>query len=180
MLTFLSKSRRASALSLFSLSLLAAACGADRSPGVTEPPPPPPPPPADSIAARYVLSAVNDKPLPAEVYAGIYLAGDTVTYHDVRVFATEGYVHLHADGTYEQRVKMQVFVDGQLSGRPVYGDNGRWRAIPYSELIRFESQYNSALSVFHGIAHNRKVWLAQEITGGEAGATDNDFIYVKQ
>jgi hypothetical protein len=178
MLTILSKSRRATALALCSLALVVAACSADRSPGVTDPPPPPPP--ADSIAARYVLSEVNEKPLPAEVYAGIYLAGDTVTYHDVRVVATEGYVHLYADGTYEQRVKMQVFVDGQLSGRPVYGDNGRWRAIPFSELVRFESQYNSALSVFHGIAHNRKVWLAQDITGGEAGAPDNDFIYVKQ
>lgn len=179
MLTFIPKRRRAAALALCVLALFAAACGADRAPGVTDPPPPPPPP-ADSIAARYVLSSVNEQPLPAEVYAGIYLAGDTVTYHDVRVVATEGYVHLYADGTYEQRVKMQVFVDGQLSGRPVYGDNGKWRAIPFSELVRFESQYNAALKVFHGIAHNRKVWLAQEITGGEAGATDNDFIYVKQ
>jgi hypothetical protein len=177
MLTLIPKRRRVTALALTSLALVAAACTADRSPGVTDPPPPPP---ADSIAARYVLSEVNAKPLPAEVYAGIYLDGDTVTYHDVRVIANEGYVHLYADGTYEQRVKMEVFVDGQLSGRPVYGDNGRWRAIPFSELVRFESQHNAALGVFHGIAHNRKVWLAQDITGGEAGAPDSDFIYVKQ
>lgn len=38
----------------------------------------------------------------------------------------------------------------------------------------------AALSVVHGLAHNREVCLSQEISGGEAGALDNDFIYVKQ
>ncbi|MDP1892465.1 MAG: hypothetical protein Q8K55_16390 [Gemmatimonadaceae bacterium] len=178
MLTFIPKSRRAVALALCSLALFAAACHAERSAVITEPPPPPPP--GDSIAARYVLSSVNDQPLPVEVYAGLYLEEGTGISRDVRVIATEGYVQLRADGTFEQRVKMQVLLDGQLSGRPVYGDHGKWRSIPYSDLVRFESEYSSALGVFHGIAHNRKVWLSQEITGGEAGAVDNDFIYVRQ
>lgn len=179
MLTILPKSRRAAALALCSLALLAAACSADRAAIITDPPPPPPPP-ADSIAARYVLSSVNELPLPAEVYAGLYLEEGTGMWRDVRVIATEGYVQLRADGTFEQRVKMQVLLDGQLSGRPVYNDHGKWRAIPYSGLVRFESEYSSEIGVFHGLAHNRKVWLSQEITGGEAGAVDSDFIYVKQ
>ena len=178
MSTFIPKSRRAAALALCSLALFTAACRSDRSVGIADPPPPPPP--ADSIAARYVLSTVNERPLPAEVYAGVYLDEGTGFFRDVRVIATEGYVHLRTDGTFEQRVKMQVFVDGELSGRPVYGDQGRWRSIPYSELVRFESEYNPAPSVFHGLAHKRKVWLSQEITGGEAGALDSDFIYVRQ
>jgi hypothetical protein len=177
MLTFAPKSRRAVALAACSLALVTAACGSDNPSDVTAPPPPTE---VDSVAARYVLTSVNDQPLPAVVYAGTYQDGDTVRYHDVRVVATEGYVHLRTDGTFDQRVKMEAWVDGRLSGRPVYADNGGWRAIPFSELVRFESTYNAALGVFHGLAHNRKVWLSQEITGGEAGAVDNDFIYVKQ
>lgn len=176
MLTFAVKRHRVAALAACSLAVVTAACNSDRPSGVTAPPPVE----ADSISARYVLTSVNEQPLPAVVYAGMYLEGDTVRYRDVRVVATEGYVHLRADGTFDQRVKMEVFVDGHLSGRPVYADNGSWRAIPHSELLRFESTYNAALGVFHGLAHNRKVWLSQEITGGEAGAQDNDFIYVKQ
>jgi len=178
MYSFIPSSRRAAALALFSLALAAAACGSERPAGITDPPPPPPP--TDSIAARYVLDAVNEHSLPAEVYAGVYLDEGTGVFRDLRVVATDGYVHLRADGTFEQRVTMQVLVDGQMSGRPVYGDHGRWRAIPYSDLVRFESEYNAALGVFHGLAHNRKVWLSQEITGGEQGAQDNDFTYVMQ
>ncbi|MBI2408075.1 MAG: hypothetical protein HYV19_07235 [Gemmatimonadetes bacterium] len=176
MLTFASKSRRAAALAACSLALITAACTADRPSGITAPPPTE----VDSIAARYVLTSVNDQPLPAVVYAGLYLDGDTVLYHDVRVVATEGFVHLRTDGTFDQRVKMEAWVNGHLSGRPVYVDNGNWRSIPYSDLVRFESTYSAAAGVFHGLAHNRKVWLSQEITGGEAGAADNDFTYVKQ
>ncbi|MHB1310714.1 MAG: hypothetical protein ACYC3L_01765 [Gemmatimonadaceae bacterium] len=167
--------RRAAASALVSLVLITAACGSERPAGITDPPPPP----ADSISARYALSAVNDHALPAEVYAGVYRDEGSGVFRDLRVVATEGYVHLRADGSFDQRVKMQVLVDGQLVGLPVYADFGRWRAIPFSDLVRFESEYSAATGVFHGLAHNSKVWLSQEITGGEAGATDNDYTYVR-
>lgn len=156
------------------LTLLAAGCGTDQT-GVTDPRTQP----ADSIAANYTLASVNEKPLPAEVYAFAYLDDSTRLVHNVSVFATEGHVHLGADGTYEQRINMEARVDGQLSARPVYSDHGSWRAIEHSNLVRFESFFLEAVGVFNGIASNRMVGLSQNLTG-ENGFQNADFTYVRQ
>ena len=95
------------------------------------------------------------------------------------VVATDGHVHLGADGTYEQRVNMQTMVDGQFSGRPVYSDHGAWRAIEHSNVVRFESFFLEAVGVFNGIASNRTVGLSQNLAG-KSGFQNAEFTYIRQ
>jgi hypothetical protein len=165
--------RRAAAFVVVALTLFAAACGTDQT-AVTDPTPP-----VDSISATYTLTSVNERPLPAEVYAFSYLDDSTGLFHHVSVVATDGHVHLGADGTYEQRVNMQALVDGQLFGHPVYSDHGAWRAIEHSNVVLFESFFLEAVGVFNGIANNRTVGLSQNLTG-EAGFQNAEFSYMRQ
>ena len=157
--------------------LLLAACAGDRatSPGPVTPPSDQPPP--ASVAARYTLTRVNGQALPAQVYAGLYTDDSTGWFHDLRIVAVDGYIDLHADGTFAHYVTMRTTVDGELVGTPRYVDYGVWIAIPHSDGIRFESTYRQWPGTFHGVARENAVQLTQELTGGEAGAADVRYEY---
>ncbi len=160
--------------------LLSAACAGDHGTAtgpVTRPPDDPPP---SSIAARYVLTSANGQPMPAEVYAGIYLDETTGDFHDLRVVAMEGHVDLNEDGTFAHFVSMRAVVDGELVGTPRYVDYGHWFAIPHSTDVRFESSFRQWPGIFHGVAQDSTVQLDQELTGGEAGAGNVRYEYVRE
>jgi hypothetical protein len=159
--------------------LLLSACAGDRamSPGPVTPPSDQPPP--VSIAARYTLTNVNGQPLPAQVYAGVYQDESTGWSQDLRIVAVEGYIELHADGTFAHYVTMQTTVDGVLVGTPRYVDYGIWVAVPHSDDIRFESTYRQWPGTFHGVARENAVQLTQELTGGEAGAAGARYEYTR-
>lgn len=168
--------RRATVVLSASFVVAIAACTSSRDAIITDPAPPPPP--VEQLPARYALAQVNGVSLPAEVYAGVYFDEFTGFFRDLRIVASEGYLLLRDDGTYDQRVKMQAYVDGALTGRPNYEDLGRWAKADVA-LVRFESDYNPNGIVFHGVAKDRTVKLSQEITGGEAGATPREFTYTR-
>ncbi|MDE3150919.1 MAG: hypothetical protein KGL93_01595 [Gemmatimonadota bacterium] len=160
-------------------AMLSAACAGDRatSPGPVTPPPDDPPP--VSIAARYTLATVNGHALPVEVYAGVYQDDSTGWFHDLRIVATDGYVDLQSDGSYAHYVSLRTMVDGQLAGTPRYVDYGRWFAVPHSTGVRFESTYRQWPGEFHGTALGGAVQLTQELTGGETGAANADYVYTR-
>ncbi|MDE3172307.1 MAG: hypothetical protein KGN74_04475 [Gemmatimonadota bacterium] len=173
--------RRAVAASVvLPLVLLSAGCAGDH--GATTGPvaPPPDDPPPSSIAARYQLTSANGKPLPAEVYAGVYLDQATGAFHDLRIVATDGYVDLHDDGTFAHYVSLRAVVDGDLVGTPRYVDYGLWFAIPHSTDVRFESSFRQWPGVFHGVAQAGTVRLDQELTGGEVGAGSVRYEYTRE
>lgn len=81
---------------------------------------------------------------------------------DLRVVATEGTLELVGDSTYEQQLRFQTFIDGQLAGQSRWTDRGDWRA--RGDTLHFDSGYIGGLA-FRGVKGDRRVRVLQDLVG---------------
>jgi hypothetical protein len=113
------------------------------------------PGPGPGSVGSYRLEA------PFTAYEGSQSDSAWGTYQ-LKVIATEGTLMLRADSSYEHRLRLEAYIDGQLAHRGPWSDRGLWRQ--QGDSLVFDSGFIQNLA-FRGVREEAGLVLHQDVVG---------------